>query len=113
MAMVVVVPGEELLAEGAAVLNTAKAIRKTGPVLQGAKLAFRVRVVVRNIRTAVRLGDAQVGHQERHWFGAHNLPRSAWMVSWSGGISCFCKVSSMKYLASSADSRSAAIQPVT
>lgn len=71
--MLVVVPGEELLAEGAAVLNAAEAIRKAGPVLQGAKLAFRVRVVVRNVGSAVRLGDAQVGHQERHWFGAHDF----------------------------------------
>ena len=40
VAMVVVVPREESLAEGAAVLNTAEAIGKLGAVFHGAELAF-------------------------------------------------------------------------
>jgi hypothetical protein len=40
VAMLVVVPREESLAEGAAVLNAAEAIGKLGALLQGAELAF-------------------------------------------------------------------------
>ena len=71
--MLVIVPGEKLLAEGAAVLNTAETIRETGPVFHRAKLAFRIGIVVGNIGSAVRLGDAKVGHQECDWFGAHDF----------------------------------------
>jgi len=38
MAVLVVVPGEETLAEGAAVLNAAKAIREVRAVLHGAEM---------------------------------------------------------------------------
>jgi hypothetical protein len=41
MTMFLVVPVEELLAEGAAVLDAAETIRKIRAILQGAKLAFR------------------------------------------------------------------------
>src|SRR5260370_6654896 len=44
---------------------------KSGPVLQCAKVAFRIRVVVGNIGTAMRFGDAQVGQQEGHRLGRH------------------------------------------
>src|SRR5687768_12131129 len=73
MAVAVVVPGEELLTEGAAVLNTAKAIWETGAVLQSTKLAFRVGVIVRYVGSAVRLGRTKFGQQERDWFGAHHF----------------------------------------
>ena len=46
VAMLVVVPGEEGLAESAAVLNAAEAIRELGAVFHGAELAFRIRIVV-------------------------------------------------------------------
>ena len=72
--MLVVVPGEEFLTKGAAVLNTAESIGETGPVLQSAKLAFRVRVVVGNVGSAVRLGNAKVVQQKRNVFGAHHFP---------------------------------------
>src|SRR5437588_2418442 len=72
MAVLFVVPLEKLLAEGAAVLNAAKAIRKIRSVLQGSELAFRIWVVVGNIRSAVALGDTQVGHQERDRLGFHD-----------------------------------------
>jgi len=62
VAVLFVVPLEELLTEGTAVLNAAEAIREFRTVLHGAELAFRVRIVVGDIRPAVSLGDAQVGH---------------------------------------------------
>ena len=72
--MLAVVPSEEFLTEGAAVLNTTESIREPGPVLQTAELAFRVRVVVGNAGSAVRLGNAKAGQRERNGFGAHNFP---------------------------------------
>jgi hypothetical protein len=38
--MLLVVPVEELLAKGAAVLDAAETIREVRPILEGAKLAF-------------------------------------------------------------------------
>ena len=64
MAMVLVVPGEETLRMCAAVLDRAEAVRKIGSVLHGAELAFRVGIVVGNMRTTVGLGDAEIGQQE-------------------------------------------------
>ena len=64
VAMVVVVPSEERLAKGAAVLNTAEAIRKLGAILHGPKLTFRIRIVVGGIGPAVGLSDAEIAtHQ--------------------------------------------------
>jgi hypothetical protein len=53
LAMLLVVPLEELLAKGAAVLDAAEAIGELRAVLQGTELAFRIRVVVGNIGSAV------------------------------------------------------------
>jgi hypothetical protein len=51
--MLVVVPGKELLAKGACVLDAAEAFRKLRPVLKGFELALRVRVVVRHVRATM------------------------------------------------------------
>jgi hypothetical protein len=40
MSMLVVIPGKERVAEGAAILNRAEAIGKVGAIFQGAELAF-------------------------------------------------------------------------
>src|SRR5664280_1289665 len=72
MAVLFVVPLEELLAEGAAVLNAAEAIWKLRAVLHGSELAFRIGVVVGNIGSAVALGDAQIGHQKGDRLGPHD-----------------------------------------
>ena len=63
---------EKLLAESAAVLDATEAIRKIRAVLHGAKLAFRIRIVVGNIGSAVAFGDTQVGHQKSDRFGFHD-----------------------------------------
>src|SRR5688572_26557597 len=67
VAVFVVVPGEEVQAESAAVLDRAEAIRKVGTILQGPELTFRIGIVVGNIRTTVSFGDAEVGQQKRDW----------------------------------------------
>ena len=69
--VVVVVPNEERLAEGAAVLNAAEAIRKLGTILHGVELAFRIRIVVGGVGPAVGFGDAEIGQQEGHRLAAH------------------------------------------
>ena len=50
MAMFVVVPREEPLAEGTGVLDRPETVRKLGAVLHGAELAFRERIVVGDMR---------------------------------------------------------------
>ena len=69
--MLVVVPLEEGLAEPTSIFNGAKAIRKTGAVFQGAELAFRIRIVIGDMRTAVGFDDTQVGQEQGHGFGFH------------------------------------------
>ena len=63
MTMLVVVPGEELLAVQAGSLDRAEAAGKVGPVLQRLELRFAVGVVVGNVWPGVGLGDAKIGQQ--------------------------------------------------
>ena len=62
--VLMVVPLEEGLAEAASVFDGAEAIRETRAVFQGAKLAFRIRIVVGDMRAAVGFDDAQIGQQQ-------------------------------------------------
>ena len=55
--MLFVVPLKELLAKCAAVLDTAETIGKFRTILQRSELALRIRIVVGDVRPAVRLGD--------------------------------------------------------
>src|ERR1039457_6231106 len=48
VAVFLVVPAEKSLRKSAAVLNASETIRELRPVLQGAELAFRIRIVVRD-----------------------------------------------------------------
>ena len=96
---------EELLAEGAAVLDAAEAIRELGPVLQSPELAFRIRVVVGNVGAAVGLGDAEVGHQKGDGFGGHGRAAVGMNVELAGLDFLFLQVSAMSCLASSGLSR--------
>jgi hypothetical protein len=57
MAVLVVIPGEELLGEGTSILQRPEAFRETGPVFQSPEVAFRIWVVVGNMRAAVGFGD--------------------------------------------------------
>ena len=69
--VLVVVPGEEALAERAPVFERAEAIRELRTVLQGLELRFRERVVVGDVGAAVGLGDAEVGQEQRHGLVRH------------------------------------------
>ena len=71
VAMFLVVPAEKSLRKSAAVLNAAETVWELWAVLQGAELTFRIRIVVRDVRTAVCFGDAQIGQQEGHRLGTH------------------------------------------
>jgi len=57
MAVFVVIPGEELLGERTSILQRAETFRETGPVLQSSEVAFRIRVVVGDMRAAVGFSD--------------------------------------------------------
>jgi len=71
--VVEVVPVEEVAAEGARVLHGAEALGKVRPVLECLELRFAERVVVGDVGPGVRLGDAEVGHQERDWLGGPHI----------------------------------------
>ena len=60
VAMFVVVPRKEMLTKGAAIFESVEAFGKIGAIFHGAELAFRVRIVVGSIRTAVGFGDAEI-----------------------------------------------------
>jgi len=71
VAMLAVVPVEEPLAVRAGVLDRAEPLREVGPVLQGLELRLGVRIVIRDMRATVGLGDVQIDQQCRDGFGAH------------------------------------------
>jgi hypothetical protein len=71
MAVLLVIPGEELLGERTSILQRPKTFRETGPLFQSPEVAFRIWVVVGDMRAAVGLGDAEVGHQKADGFGCH------------------------------------------
>lgn len=71
VAMVVVVPVEEMLTMSPGILERSEALREVWPILQGLELRLRVRVVVRDVRTAVGAGDVQIDQQLRDGLGAH------------------------------------------
>lgn len=71
MAVLVLVPSEELLRKGSGILNRAKAFRETGPVFQSPEVTFRIRVIVGDVRAAVGFDDPQIRHQKGIGFGCH------------------------------------------
>ena len=60
MAMVAVIPIEEIPTEVSGLLNGAETSREFWTVLEGLELGFRV-IVVTDMRPRVRLGDSQIG----------------------------------------------------
>ena len=61
--MPVVIPGKELLAEAASILNGAKPVGILRPILQGLEVGFGKWVVIGNMGTAVSLDHTQVGQE--------------------------------------------------
>jgi hypothetical protein len=51
----------ESLTKSAAVLNAAERVWECRPVFQGSEVTFRERIVVGGVRTAMSLGDAEIG----------------------------------------------------
>src|SRR5215472_8766803 len=71
MPVLLVIPTKKSLTESTTVFEASETVRELRPILQRAELAFRIRVVVRNMRTAVCFGHPQIGQQEGHRFGGH------------------------------------------
>ena len=63
MAMFMVIPAEEPLAVSTSILDRAEAIGEVRSVLQGFELCLRVRIVIRDVRAAVGLGDLEVDQE--------------------------------------------------
>ena len=66
MPMFGVVPGEEIRAVCARVLDGAEAFRKVGTILERLELRLGVRIVVGDVGTGMCFGNAQIGEQECH-----------------------------------------------
>ena len=71
VAVLAVVPGEELATEAAGVLDRVEACGEAGPVFQRLELRLGVGVVGRRVRAVVRLEDAEVGQEERDGLAGH------------------------------------------
>ena len=85
VAVIVVVPVEELAAERSGVLDRVEPGGEPGPVLQRLELRFGVRVVGRGVGRVCVLVHAEVGEQERDRLAmVIELPRSACTVSCRG-----------------------------
>ncbi len=65
-----VIPGEEALAEAAAVLDATKAVWEIGTVLERLEPRLGERVVIACIRPAVGLCHPQVGQKQCHRLGS-------------------------------------------
>ena len=111
VAVVVVVVGEERLAERPGVGDGAEALGEARAVLERLELRLAVGVVVAHVRRLwerlmpKKLSSSATG------FEVIELPRSAWMVSWSGGTRWRATASAMSSLASSPDSLGATTSP--
>ena len=118
VAVFVVVPGEEGLAVGLSVLYAAEARGEVGPVLQGLELpqisAHRVWVVVRDIGSAVALGDVEIDQQGCHRLGAHGRTTVGMQGEHAGlDVVAGPTLSAMSCWANSTLSWSAISQPTT
>ena len=71
MAVLFVVPVKEAAAEVEAVVIADESVWEVGPVLEGLELAFGEGVVVADVGSAVRLGDAEGGQELGDGVGSH------------------------------------------
>ena len=71
MVMRLIIPREERAAECFGVLDAAEGFRECRLILKRFEVAFRERIVVADVRPAVRFCDAQVGEKEGGCFGFH------------------------------------------
>ena len=71
VAMGLVVPRKEPLAMATGILNTSEADREIRPILQRFELGLGIGIVIRDIGSAMGLGDIQVDQQGSHRLAAH------------------------------------------
>ena len=71
MVMVLVVPIEETAAEAPGILDATEAFRKSRLVFQRLEMALGERVIVGDVRTIMRTGDAEVAEQQSGGLGLH------------------------------------------
>src|SRR4029453_2758521 len=71
VAVLMVVPVEEILTERAAVFDRSESLGKPWTVFERFEVRFREGIIVRDVRAAVRLGHAEVGEQERDGLALH------------------------------------------
>ena len=69
--MFIVVPVEKLAAKCQRVFVASKTLGEVGPILQRFILAFRERIVIGNVRAAVRFGDSQRSQQMSNLMRCH------------------------------------------
>ena len=81
VAMFGVIPGEKLPAESPGILYTAESLRKLWPISKGLELGFQKGVVVRDMRSAMGLGYAQVSQKLGHAPGNHGASLIGWIVN--------------------------------
>src|SRR5437867_2711365 len=71
VAMLGVVPGEELTAKRAPILHGSKAVGEAGAVLEGLELRLRGRVIIGDVRPREGLRDAEVGQEHGDRLAIH------------------------------------------
>lgn len=69
--MTLVVPVEEVPAEGSGVLDRTETLGEIRPIFQCLELGLGKRIIVAGVRSAVRLRDAQVRQQKGDSLGGH------------------------------------------
>ena len=82
VAVLVVVPGKEALPRRARPRSSRSAPEIADRT--SASLGFRKRIVVRDVRPTVGLGDSEVGEEEAPPVYSSSTCRGAWSVSWPG-----------------------------
>jgi hypothetical protein len=71
VAVLAVVPGEEVDAVRSCVLRRSEAFREIGTILEGLELRLGERVVVGDVRPRMTAHDTEIGEQESHGFAGH------------------------------------------
>jgi len=109
----VVVPREQIVADGAGVFDRAEAIRKLRPVFERAELRFRKRIVVADAGTRVTCVDAEVREQLGDELAAHRRAAVGMNRELVRADPLLRHVASIRRWARRAFSCAATIQPTT
>lgn len=91
MVVLVVIPGEEPLAEGSGIFDRPEAVREVRPIFQRLECGLSLLVCGR----LCVLVTPRLARRKATGFEVIAEPRSAWMVSWPCRILCLRTVSSI------------------